>query len=208
MIRIAREGFPFVLGFLALALVAAFLGWAAPALALGALGLCCACFFRDPDREVPTGPGLVVSPADGRVMVVAAVTDAPLPGGRGQKVSIFLSPLDVHINRSPIGGVVGHLRYVRGRFLPAFRPEASAENEQNEIRFDQPSVSVAMRQIVGVLARRIVCRVREGMHVERGERIGLMKFGSRVDLFLPVEATLRVKVGDHVRGGETVVGAL
>jgi phosphatidylserine decarboxylase len=175
---------------------------------LGALALSVLLFFRDPQRRVPGEPGLIVSPADGRVVAVAPeLSAAGLPTGR-TRVSIFLSLFNVHINRSPVDGEVTGVQYHPGGFLPAFDHKASERNEQNRIDLDSGGVSIRVVQIAGLIARRIVCRIRPGDRVERGERIGLIKFGSRVDLFLPATIQLRVKVGDRVQGASSVIGQL
>lgn len=203
-----RAGWPFILGALLVAvLVAWWLGrlWAIPFVALAAFF---AFFFRDPDRAVPVAPGLVVSPADGRVMLVG---DPPFPGtpaGDYQLISIFLSPMDVHINRTPVGGHVLKIEYHPGRFLPAYKTEAGTHNEWTEVWFDHQGTVIVCRQIVGILARRIVTRLEVGQQVERGQRYGVMKFGSRIDLFVPRSAKLAVKPGDRVVGGESVLATL
>jgi phosphatidylserine decarboxylase len=205
--RIDRAGYPFIAGALAPAVglaAARKYGWAA---AFAALGGFFAFFFRDPERHPPAGDGLVVSPADGRVMIAGPSDGRWSPPGEWQQVTIFLSPLDVHINRSPVDGRIARIAYRRGRFLPAYKPSA-AENELNEIWIDRGGEAVVVRQVVGVLARRIVCRVGEGQELARGQRIGLMRFGSRMDVFLPIRATLIVRVGQHVVGGETVLARL
>jgi phosphatidylserine decarboxylase len=203
-----RAGWPFIAGALLLAIVVGWwLGrlWATPFVVLAAFFVF---FFRDPDRTVPADPNLVVSPADGRVMLVG---DPPFPGapaGDWQLVSIFLSPMDVHVNRTPVGGRVTKVEYHPGRFLPAYRTEAGTHNEWTEVWFDDRGTIVVCRQIVGILARRIVTRLTAGQPVERGQRFGVMKFGSRIDLFIPQSATLAVKAGDRVVGGESVVARL
>jgi len=201
---IDRAGWPFVLGALGPALVlAAFLPWLAAL--FGAVALFMVYFFRDPDRTVPGQADAVVSPADGRVLIVGEAEPASAPPGAWKQVSIFLSPLDVHVNRIPIGGRVTRVEYTPGRFLAAYRPESARVNERNEVWIERDGGIVVCRQVVGVLARRLVCRVAPGAAVRTGERYGLMKFGSRIDLYLPLHATLRVAVGDRVRSGETVV---
>ena len=203
-----RAGWPFIVGALLLAIVVGWwLGrlWAMPFVVLAAFFVF---FFRDPDRTVPAGPNLVVSPADGRVMLVG---DPPFPGappGEWQLVSIFLSPMDVHVNRTPVSGQVTKVEYHPGRFLPAYRTEAGTHNEWTEVWFDDRGTIVVCRQIVGILARRIVTRLTPGQAVERGQRFGVMKFGSRIDLFIPKSATLAVKAGDRVVGGESVLARL
>lgn len=205
--KIDRAGIPFIAGALVPATVLAGArryGWAT---GLAALGGFFAYFFRDPERQIPAAPGLVVSPADGRVMIAGPTDGRWSPPGDWQQVTIFLSPMDVHMNRTPVDGRVTRVEYRPGRFLPAYKEDASA-NERNEIWIDHHGEPVVVRQIVGILARRIVCRVVEGQTLERGERIGLMKFGSRMDVFLPARATLLVQVGQQVVAGETVLARL
>jgi phosphatidylserine decarboxylase len=203
-----RAGWPFILGALLVAIVVGWwLGrlWAIPFALLAAFF---AFFFRDPDRTVPTAPNLVVSPADGRVMIVGDPPFTGVPAGDWQLISIFLSPMDVHVNRTPVEGRVTKVEYHRGKFLPAYKTEAGTHNEWTEVWFDHRGTIVVCRQIVGILARRIVTRLQVGQSVERGERFGVMKFGSRIDLFIPRAATLRVKAGDRVVGGESVLATL
>lgn len=205
--RIDRAGFPFI----AAALVpAAFLVAArryALAAPLAAIGGFMAYFFRDPDRHVPRDPDVVVSPADGRVMIAGPSDGRWSPPGSWKQVTIFLSPLDVHINRTPVSGRITRVDYRPGKFLPAYN-EGSNDNELNEVWVDHNGRPVVFRQVVGILARRIVCRVHEGQVLERGERVGLMRFGSRMDVFMPNDATLSVGVGERVIGGETILATL
>ena len=202
--KIDRAGWPFVHGALVPALIlAAVLPWLAAV--FGVIALFMVYFFRDPDRTVPDQADAVVSPADGRVLVAGEAERTSAPPGAWKQISIFLSPLDVHINRIPIGGRVTRVEYTPGRFLAAYRPESARVNERNEVWIERDGGIVVCRQVVGVLARRLVCRVAPGAAVRTGERYGLMKFGSRIDLYLPLHATLRVAVGDRVRSGETVV---
>lgn len=206
--RIDRSGWPFISSALGAAIVVGVASrplWGLPVAVLGGFFLF---FFRDPDRQHHASAHDVVSPADGRVVVAGKAAAEVAPPGAWQQLSIFLSPLDVHVNRIPISGLVSRVDYRPGRFLPAYRCEAAEVNERNEIWLDHNGQTVVCRQVVGVLARRIQCRIESGARVSTGERFGIMKFGSRVDLFLPPEATLRVAVGDRVRGGETVVAAL
>jgi phosphatidylserine decarboxylase len=205
---IDRAGLPFVGVALLLAVAAGlWLGraWAVPFLVLAAFFLF---FFRDPDRHVPAGANLVVSPADARVMVAGDPAGAGAPPGDWKTVSMFLSPLDVHVNRTPVSGAVTKVEYHPGRFLPAYRKEAGELNEWTEVWFDRPGGPVVVRQIVGILARRIVCRLTVGQHVAAGDRFGVMKFGSRIDMFLPLSATIHVQTGDKVVGGETPIATL
>jgi phosphatidylserine decarboxylase len=207
-LRLDSAGLPFIGGAFLLALVSgATVGWVL-ALPFVALGLFLAFFFRDPDRAPPGGADQVLSPADGRVLVAGpAIAGTPPPGAWAQ-VSIFLSPMDVHVNRIPASGRVTRVTYTPGRFLPAYRDEAGSANERCEIWIDHNGQMIVARQIVGVLARRVVCRVQAGADVAAGDRFGIMKFGSRMDVFLPTTATIVVEVGDVVRGGETVIGVL
>ncbi len=204
---IDRAGWPFIIVALVVAIaVGWWLGrlWALPFVVLASLFVF---FFRDPDRQVPPDPNLVVSPADGRVMIVGA----PGPGappGRWQRISIFLSPMDVHVNRVPVEGRVTRVEYHAGTFLPAYRDEAGLHNEWTEVWFQHDRTEVVCRQIVGILARRIVTRLTAGQQVSRGERFGIMKFGSRIDLFLPPSARVHVSVGDRVVGGESAIATL
>ena len=206
--RIDSSGWPFVGGALALASVAAFaLGsaWATPWLALAGFFLF---FFRDPERTITRQSSAVLAPADGRVIVAGAPTGQLAPPGVWRQVSIFLSPLDVHVNRMPVGGRVAKVRYHPGRFLPAYRAEAGDVNEYTEIWLQQDGQDVVVRQIVGVLARRIICRAVEGEAVQAGDRFGIMKFGSRMDVFVPGTADITVAVGDRAVGGVTVIAKL
>lgn len=203
--RIDRAGIPFIGG--ALLAGAAFMafGLSLPAIGAAVLAGFFGFFFRDPDRRPPPAPGAVVSPADGRVVFAGDADPAVSPPGAWRQVSVFLSPLDVHVNRTPVSGAVTRVDHRPGRFLPAYRREAAAENERCEIRIDHHGRTVVCRQVVGLLARRVVCRLAPGMTVGAGQRFGIMKFGSRMDVFVPPATPLRVRVGDVVRGGETIL---
>jgi phosphatidylserine decarboxylase len=207
--RIDPAGWPFILGAVGLAVaLAAGLGayaWAIPGLVLAAFFLF---FFRDPHRQTSAAVAEVVSPADGRVVVAGSPEPGAAPAGEWRQLSIFLSPMDVHVNRVPISGRVLKVDYKPGKFLPAYRREAAIDNERNEVWIDHAGQTIVCRQVVGILARRIVCRVPAGAEVQTGDRFGVMKFGSRIDLFLPPTATLRVQVGDRVESGLTVVATL
>jgi len=205
---IDRAGLPFIGAALVLALAAGFWfgrGWSIPLLVLAAFF---AFFFRDPNRTIPTAANLVVSPADARIMAAGERQWPGAPPGEWQVVSMFLSPMDVHVNRTPVDGTVTRVEYHPGQFLPAYRKEAGQLNEWTEVWFARPGGPIVARQIVGVLARRIVCRLQVGDQVARGQRYGVMKFGSRMDLFLPLSATIRVAVGDKVVAGETTIATL
>src|SRR5712691_10035122 len=206
--RIDPAGWPFIGGSLLAAIAAEwFIGGGG-----AAIFLVFTCFFlfffRDPHRVITPDADAVLSPADGRVMVAGSPTGEACPPGTWQQISIFLSPMDVHVNRMPIGGRVTKVEYHPGRFLPAYRAEAGDLNEYTEVTIDHHGQPIVVRQIVGVLARRIVCRIREGDEVHAGDRFGVMKFGSRMDIFIPDSASLAVKVNDKVVGGVTVIARL
>jgi phosphatidylserine decarboxylase len=205
--RIDRAGFPFIAAALVPAAALAATRRYALAAPFALVGGFMAFFFRDPERQVPLDPDIVVSPADGRVMIAGPSDGRWAPPGTWKQVTIFLSPMDVHMNRAPVAGQITRVDYRKGKFLPAYN-ESSNDNELNEVWIDHNGRPVVFRQVVGMLARRIVCRVREGEMLERGQRVGLMKFGSRMDVFLPMDAELRVSVGDRVVGGETVLAVL
>jgi phosphatidylserine decarboxylase len=207
-VRIDPSALPFIGGALAIALAWVIAGaWlvALPFLLLAGFFLF---FFRDPERLSPRDDEAVLSPADGRVLVAGPAVAESAPPGSWQQVSIFLSPMDVHVNRIPASGRVTRVTFKPGRFLPAYRHDAGAANERSEIWIDHRGQMIVARQIVGMLARRVVCRVATGTEVRAGDRFGIMKFGSRMDVFLPLGATISVAVGDMVRGGETVIAVL
>lgn len=162
-------------------------------------------FFRDPERRISLEPGAVVSPGDGKVTDVSLLTVNGLPRRR---ISIFLSVFDVHVNRSPIAGTIREVRYQKGQFMNAMAAASAELNEQNSITVDGLGQTVVFKQIAGLLARRIVFNMKVGDRVERGQRVGLIKFGSRVDVVLDVDASIRVKVGDRVQGGASVLAIL
>jgi phosphatidylserine decarboxylase len=207
-IGIAPEGIPIAAPILALGLVLALAGFIIAGVAILLAGAAVACFFRDPERHSVAAEGAVVSGADGRVCDVSVAT---LPGSLVSdsytRVSVFMSPLDVHVNRAPVSGQVAAVAHSKGIFRAAFRDTASEHNERNVIRIrDGSGREYAVVQVAGYLARRIVCRVRPHQHLPRGERIGLIMFGSRVDHFLPSSYRITVAVGDRVSAGQTVIG--
>lgn len=206
--RLDPAGLPFIGGALLIGLVSgAAVAWVL-AVPFVLLGVFFAFFFRDPVRVSPTDSRLVLSPADGRVLVAGPATPEASPEGTWQQISIFLSPMDVHVNRIPASGRVTRVAYTPGRYLPAYRHDAATANERSEIWIDHGGQMIVARQIVGMLARRVVCRVKAGADVRAGDRFGIMKFGSRMDIFLPATATIKVQVGQMVRGGETVIAVL
>jgi phosphatidylserine decarboxylase len=162
-------------------------------------------FFRDPSRKIPAGAGLIVSPGDGKVEEAEWIETT---AGSRLRVTIFLNVFDVHVNRVPVGGTVTLVEYRKGQFLNAMRPDSAIHNEQTMITIDAGAYSVSFKQIAGLLARRIVCNLKTGDKVERGQRMGLIKFGSRVDVLMPAEVNLRVRVGQRVKGGSSVLAEM
>lgn len=197
-----REGLKFGVPPLVLGVLAAWAGWTWPAAALVLLAAFVFYFFRDPQRKLPESPSAVVSPADGRVL---EVVEEPLDGRQGRKISIFLSIFNVHVNRSPVAARIASAEHLPGKFFAAMRPRASTENEQNVVRLDTGRGPIVVKQIAGWVARRILFWKPVGASLERGERFGMIRFGSRVELWLPNEARILVRPGDNVRGGSSVV---
>ena len=205
--KIDRAGYPFIAAALVPAAALALARRPGLAVPFALAGAFLTYFFRDPERVIPQDSEVVVAPADGKVMVAGPADPRWAPAGEWKQITVFLSPMDVHINRTPIGGRVTRIDYRAGKFLPAYNAGAN-DNELNELWIDHNGRTVVVRQVVGILARRIVCRVSEGDVLERGARIGLMKFGSRMDVFLPTDAELRVVVGQRVIAGETTIARL
>lgn len=198
-----RDGYFYGLAMIAVAVAVGTITrwpWAIPALLLAAFFLW---FFRDPEREIPEEPGLIVSPADGKVTEVARIQT---PEGERQRISIFLSVFNVHVNRSPVAGVLREVRYTKGEYLNALNPESAVRNERNLAVVEcAEGYSISFVQIAGLLARRIVFTKRAGDRLQRGERVGLIKFGSRTDIVLPGHAEILVKVGERVQGGASIL---
>ena len=201
-----RDGYIYALVLLA---VAAVLTWVTQSLAWAVIPLVLATFFlwffRDPERLIPAGDGLIVSPGDGLVTETATIDT---PEGQRKRISIFLSVFDVHVNRSPISGVLTSVRYQKGQYLNAMNPASADRNEQNVVTVRGGAFEVTFKQIAGLIARRIVFNLQEGDTVERGQRVGMIKFGSRVDVLIPVEAEFRVKKGQRVHGGASVLAQM
>lgn len=207
IVRIDPAGLPFVALAALPAAITAWFGFTIATLVLVLLPVAIALFFRDPDRRSPVDPALVLSPADGTVMFAGTARPEEAPAGAWQQVTIFLSPFDVHINRTPVGGRVTRVDYHPGSFVPAYHHD-SHRNERSEIWIDHDGVPIVTRQVVGMLARRVVCRVKAGDELSPGARIGLMKFGSRMDVFVPMSAALRVAQDEKVVAGVTVIAVL
>ncbi len=201
-----KSGIRFALYFLVLFALGVFGGgvWGSVVATVGVVGTAITFFFfRDPRREIPDDESAVVSPADGKVVSVDEYDDPDIPSAK--RIAIFMSPLDVHVNRSPTDGVVVDVRRFPGGFKPAFTGEASMSNERVEVLLETPHGMVRVRQIAGVIARRVVCRAKPGAKLRKGERFGIIHFGSRVELVLPQSASVTVNVGERVCAGETVV---
>ncbi len=203
---LAREGYPLIGGAAALTAVLFLVGWTVPAWLGVALTIFVISFFRDPARQVPTAANCIVAPADGRVIKVGRVQDDRFLQSQATLISIFMSPLNVHVNRVPTAGRVLEVRYHPGKYFRAFADKASLDNEQNAVLMeDERGRRLCFVQIAGFIARRIVCYLHTGMQVERGQRCGMIMFGSRADVYLPTSVAVRVEVGDHTRGGQTVL---
>lgn len=218
IMKLAPEGYPFILGFGALTVLVSFFSPWAGAVPL-IMTLFMLYFFRDPDRNIPEGDNVFVSPADGKVLVITNNPPVPpvLEEGEGDascgeggfvEISIFMSPLDVHVNRAPCDGIVKSVVHTPGKFIAAFKDEASLQNENIALLLDTKFGKVLSRQVAGSIARRAVCRLKPGDTVKKGERYGIIKFSSRLDLYLPKKTKIRVKPGDLVKAGETIVGEI
>ena len=202
-----KDAIPYLVACVALAIAAYFLMPLASAIPLTLLVLI-AFFFRDPERKPPHVPSALISPADGRIIEINEVFEEKFLNDVSQRVSIFLSLLDVHVVRSPVYGKVGYLRYEKGRFLPAFHKLAPHENERNFIGIYNSHTKILMTEVAGVIARRIVCYLKEDDTLVQGQRVGLIKFGSRVDIFVPTSVEITVRKGQKVRAGDTIIGRL
>jgi phosphatidylserine decarboxylase len=214
-VKFAREGFPFIAIAAILALAALVFatrrgGWPAWALTvvMVIVAVWVAYFFRDPERTGERGDRVVTSPADGKVVLITEVDEPAFIHGRALRVSIFMNVFNVHVNRYPISGTVKYVQYNPGKFLNAAVEKSSLENEQRSVGIESGPYRILVRQIAGLIARRIVTYSREGERVEQGERMGLIRFGARVDVFLPTDATVRVKIGDLTTAGTTAVAEL
>ena len=206
---IVREGFPFIVPLGAVTLVCFIAGFIGLSALLLLLTLFVVWFFRNPQRTAPEDRRLVISPADGKVIRIEETTSEELPGRTFRKISIFMNVFHVHVNRMPCAGEVFSIRYRPGKFLSADLDKASELNERNAVLLRMADGrEIITIQIAGLIARRIVCWLKEGMQVQKGERFGLIRFGSRVEVFMPLEASILVKVGDKVKAGETPIGGL
>jgi phosphatidylserine decarboxylase len=200
-----RDGYFYGIGSAVAAVLIAWLAawpYSVPVILLGAF---CLWFFRDPERQIPNLPGAIVSPGDGKVTDVSLVNSG---GAKRARISIFLNVFNVHVNRSPIAGVIREVRYQRGKFLNAMDANSAEQNEQNIVTVDGEGRTVIFKQIAGLIARRIVFNLKAGDQVARGQRVGLIKFGSRVDVIFDSDAAIQVKLGDHVKGGSSILALL
>ncbi len=204
--KFAREGYPFIGLFAVVTAVSLLLGPLWIALFPFVLTLFMAYFFRDPEREIPDGEGLIVAPADGKILVLQTVRESQYINNEVLQISIFMSPLNVHVNRAPCDGIVEKVIHTPGKFLSAFKPEASVQNENIAMTMSTKYGTVLVRQIAGFIARRAVCRVAPGEALRRGGRYGVIKFSSRVDIFLPSTTIPKVRLGERVTAGETILG--
>jgi len=205
----AKEGFPFIGAAAGVTLFSGWLGWMPVAAVAAGLTLFVSWFFRNPARVIPEGPGLIVAPGDGKVIAIEEEFEPRYLKDRSLRVTIFLNVFDVHINRIPCEGVIEDVQYQPGLFLIASKPEATVKNEQNALMITTVNgAKVLCVQVAGLIARRIVCWVSPKERAKLGERFGLIRFGSRMDTFLPIGTKLRVAVGDRVKGGATILGEL
>ena len=197
-----KDAYRFALPPLVAGIICVVIGWKWPGGILIFLGLFVFYFFRDPNRTIPADPGAVVSPADGHVV---EIVDEPFDSVPGKRITIFLAVWDVHVQRAPVAGSIAKVEYRPGKFLAAFRSRASEENEQNVINMDTAKGRLVFKQIAGAIARRVICWKQPGEKVALGERVGLIRFGSRVDLWLPAEAQIVAQRGQKVKGGESIL---
>jgi phosphatidylserine decarboxylase len=206
-IPLAKDGFIFILPLLIITVLMSLISfyWATAIFGLGFLFV--TWFFRDPERRIPNEPNVIVSPADGKITEIVTENE-PINGKLCKRVTIFLSVFNVHVNRVPIGGTIEDIRYNPGKFLAAFNPKASMDNEQNLILINNGRTHIFVKQIAGLIARRIVCWPKKGDYYESGQRYGLIRFGSRVDILLPENTKLSVACGDKVSGGKSIIGYL
>lgn len=208
MFKLAPEGLSFISFFGILAIFAFLAGGLIAAFLPSLLTLFMAYFFRDPERTAPEGENIFISPADGEVILIKEVREEQYLKNEAIQVSIFMSPLDVHVNRSPCDGIVESVIYTPGKFLSAFKHEASLQNENIIMLLNTVHGKILVRQVAGFLARRAVCRVKTGDILKKGQRYGIIKFSSRLDVYLPENTKIKVKLKDKVKAGETILGEI
>jgi len=207
-VKLASEGYPYIIIFAATTIVALLLGGKWIVIVPFVITVFMVYFFRDPEREIPEGEGLFVSPADGKIILIQNVLEEQHLKKEALQISIFMSPFNVHVNRAPCGGKVKEVRHNKGRFLAAYKDEASFKNENIEMTLETKFGDILVRQVAGYVARRAVCRVKAGASLKSGERYGIIKFSSRLDVYLPKDTEIKVKLGDRVKAGETIIGSL
>ncbi len=208
MIKFAPEGYPFIASFAAITIIAFLTGGIWVTAIPFILTLFMAFFFRDPERTTPEGDNIFVSPADGRVIQIQNIVEENYLESSAIEISIFMSPLNVHVNRAPCDGTVEAVVHTPGKFLSAFKPEASLKNENIAMLLKSDYYRVLVRQVAGAVARRAVCRAKPGDVLKKGERYGVIKFSSRLDIYLPEKTEIKVKLGDKVKAGETILGRI
>jgi len=206
MVKIASEGYPYIIVFFIATVFTYIIGKPCIALLPFLLTSFMVFFFRDPDRKVPIGEGIFVAPADGKIILIKDVFEKEYLKADSKEISIFMSPLSVHVNRAPCDGKVKKVKHNKGHFLAAYKDNASLKNENIEMVLGTKYGDILIRQVAGYVARRAVCRKKEGDELNRSERYGIIKFSSRLDVYLPKETEIKVKPGDRVKAGETVIG--
>jgi len=206
--KLASEGYPYIIFFAATTIVALLLGGKWMVIAPFVITVFMFYFFRDPEREIPEGEGFFVSPADGRIILIKDVFEKEHLKADVKEISIFMSPFNVHVNRVPCDGKIKNIQHNKGKFIAAYKDHASLKNENIELTLDTKYGDILVRQVAGYIARRAVCRANAGDTLKRGERYGIIKFSSRLDVYLPKNTELKVKLGDKVKAGETVIGVI
>jgi len=206
--KLASEGYPYIIIFAATTIVALLLGGKWMVMVSFVITVFMVYFFRDPEREIPEGEGLFVSPADGRIILIKDVFEKEHLKAAVIEISIFMSPFNVHVNRAPCDGKIKGIRHNKGKFIAAYKDEASFKNENIEMTLETKYGDMLVRQVAGYVARRAVCRANTGDSLKRGERYGIIKFSSRLDVYIPKDTAVKVKLGDRVKAGETVIGVI
>ena len=208
MLRITSDGYPFIIVFALITVLVYFFGKPWIAIFPLLITLFMVFFFRDPERRIPEGEGFFVSPADGKVILTRDIYEKDYLKAGSKEISIFMSLFNVHVNRSPYDGKVSFIKHSSGKFFVAYKDAASIENENTVMVLDGKNGKIVVRQVAGFIARRIVCRAKAGDALRHGERYGMIKFGSRLDVYLPKDVKIKVKVGDKVKAGETILGQM
>lgn len=208
MNAIAKEGYPYIIIFAATTIVALLLGGKWMVIVPFVITVFMFYFFRDPERQIPEGEGLFVSPADGKIILIKDVFEKEHLKADVKEISIFMSPFNVHVNRAPCDGKIKNIQHNKGKFMAAYKDEASFKNENIEMTLKTKYGDILVRQVAGYVARRAVCRANAGDSLKRGERYGIIKFSSRLDVYLPKNTEIKVKLGDRVKAGETVIGVI